>query len=119
MFQPQTRLQRLQAYKEFLTAKLLLGEDVQLFVNCIRRLCQDAIIAGCERPSEEQLCYVLLMGLPEDCCLVVTLMETLKQEEYTSERIKSLITGEYRRRMSAKTDQPDDVMTAEKVWLAS
>ena len=65
MFQPKTRLRRLQAYKDFINAKLLPGEDMQIFVDRVRRLLQDAVRAGCERPSDETLCYMLLVDLPE------------------------------------------------------
>jgi len=116
MFQPKTRLRRLQAFKEFLTAKLLPGEDVQLFVNRVRRISQDAIRAGCEPPTEETLCYVLLMGLPEEYSHVVTLTETLSDDDYTSQRIESLIVGEYRRRLT-HSESHDDVTATQKVLV--
>ena len=104
-FQPQTRLSRLQAYQTFLTAKLLPGEEMQVFVDRVRQLLHDAVKAGCERPTEETHCYVLLMGLPEEYSHIITMTETFSDDDYNARRIESIIVGEFRRR-HANTDTP-------------
>ena len=102
-FQPQTRLSRLQAYRAFLMARLFPGEEMQVFVDRVRQLLHDAVKAGCECPSEETHCYVLLMGLPEEYSHIVTMTETLSDADYNARKIESLIVGEFRRR-EANTD---------------
>ena len=117
MFQPKTKLRRLQAYRDFLMAKLKPEEDMQIFIDRVRQLRRDAIKAGCEQPSDEQMCYVLLMGLPDEYDHVITLTEAMSEEAYTSEKIESLLVGEFRRRQSNRVDAVSDVIT-ERVLLA-
>ena len=61
-------------------ARLLPVEEMQV----LRQLLHDAMKAGCERPSEETHCYVLLMGLPEEYSHIVTMTETLSDEDYNA-----------------------------------
>lgn len=99
---PKSRLLRLVCYQQLVTAQMHQGEDMQDYVNRIRQLAVDAVNAGCEPPSEEFICHIMINGLPEPYASAVMVTETFNEAEYTIQRIETLLVGEFQRQASLK-----------------
>lgn len=116
-FQPKTRLRRLQASKSLYSAKMNVVEDMETYINRVFGYASEVVKAGSEKICDEQVCNVLVNGLPEDYETLVSMICTFKDDEYTPEKLETLLLGEYKRKQGKKEEQLTDQNSS--VLLAS
>ncbi len=105
-FVPKTKLRRLQAYRALANAVLNPDEEMQDYVNRSRMLAAETAEAGNAKVSDEDLCTIMLSGLPERYSGIVAVTEAFENHEYNSQRVETMIVGESRRQqhVAAQTE---------------
>ena len=119
-FQPMTRLRRLQASKSLYAAKMSPNEDMESYVNRVMGYASEIEKAGSAKIDEEQVCNVLVNGLPDDYETLVSMVCTFKDEDYTPEKLESLLCGEYKRKTMKQQEsipvEPDALLARKKYY---